>query len=430
MMRTEEYPDLRRNALFLGLDYVFFGIGMALLNNTTVLPTLARRLTDSTVLVGLISTISTGGWLLPQIFAANLVAGRERMKPYVIWPGLIGRLTLWITGISLLLLAKANPDLALTIFFVSYLLFWLSDGMASVPWFDLLARAIPPTRRGRLIGAAQAVNGLLSIGIGLLVSYLLGAQSPVGFPANYSLLIFGAALSMMLSLAAIALIREPTGRVSSDKISWTSYFPRLWKILRGDLSFVRLMSTRLLIGFSTMAYTFYILFATEKLNLTSAVVGYFTATQTIGGILGGFVLGYFNERKGSVSVVRITVITSFVIPMLVLVIHLTAGFLGSMLIYIYAIVFTLIGVVNSSFMLGFISCLMEIAPSIERPMYVGLANTINSLILVAPLIGGWILQVGTYPLLFVVSALCAALAFIPAWALVEPRTQVIESVGQ
>ena len=96
------------------------------------------------------------------------------------------------------------------------------------------------------------------------MSYLLGAQSPVGFPANYSLLIFGAALSMMLSLAAIALIREPTGRVSSDKISWTSYFPRLWKILRGDLSFVRLMSTRLLIGFSTMAFFFNVTAATEK----------------------------------------------------------------------------------------------------------------------------------------------------------------------
>ena len=425
-MNQERYPHLRRNAVCLGIDYVFFGIAIAFLNSTTVLPTLARRLTDSTVLVGLISTISTGGWLLPQLFAANFVAGRDRVKAYIIRPAFFGRVVLSATGVGILLFAVTNPGLALAIFFPCYLVFWLSDGIASVPWLDVLAKAIPPTRRGRLFGVSQIVYGATAIGIGGLVIYLLGPGSPAAFPLNYALLFFGAGLSLMISLAGVVLIREPVGQTSHDRISWGQYLPKLWNIVRTNPVFAQVMSGRLLVGFSTMAYAFYIIFAIENLGMSPGVVGPFTAAQTSGGILAGFVLGYLNERRGSVAVIRITVAMSLVIPVLALFAHFAAGALGPVLIYIYAIVFVLIGMVNSAFMLGFLSCIIEIAPASEIPIYVGLANTINSLMLVAPLIGGWLLRVGTYPLLFLVSALCAGLAFIPVWALAEPRTRVVE----
>ena len=422
-MSEQRYPHLRRNAVFFGLDFICFGVGMALLNPNTVLPTLTRRLTDSMILVGLVSTLSTGGWMLPQIFAANLVAGRPRMKPFILWPALLGRLALLAAAVVILVFGGTSGSLTLTIFFPCWLLLWISDGIASVPWFDMMAKAIPPTRFGRLFGTSQIVVGFAAVGIGWLVTYLIGPHSPTAFPLNYALLFFGATVSLFGSFTSVALIREPVGQTSRQKSPWREYVPKLWAILRTDPVVIRLISGRLLVGFSAMAFSFYILFATEKLALGPAVVGPFTAAQTIGGMLAGLVLGYLHERLGSVAVIRVSVAGSLAIPLVALLVHLASGVLGSALPYVYGVIFLLIGVVNGSFMLGFLSCLLESAPPTERAIYVGLANTFNSLIIAAPLIGGWILRAGTYPLLFVISAVCALLAFVPVRTLAEPRTR-------
>lgn len=65
------------------LDSIFFGIGMAFASPTTVLPSFVSQLTDSPPLVGLVLTIQTGAWLLPQLIAANYLADKARKKPYL-----------------------------------------------------------------------------------------------------------------------------------------------------------------------------------------------------------------------------------------------------------------------------------------------------------------------------------------------------------
>jgi hypothetical protein len=56
-------PHYRRNFICFVLDYVFFGVGMAFVSQTTVLPSFVSQLTDSALLIGLSSTIQTGAWL-------------------------------------------------------------------------------------------------------------------------------------------------------------------------------------------------------------------------------------------------------------------------------------------------------------------------------------------------------------------------------
>ena len=426
-MSQQQRSHLRQNALCLGLDYLFFGVAVVFISNTTVLPTLIRALTDSTILVGLISTIGAGAWLLPQIFSASLVSGRERVKPFIIWTALIGRLGIWISGLAIMLLGATNPSLALAIFAMLYLLFWISDGFASLPWIELLAKAIPATQRGRLVGYAQAAYGVVAVGIGWLIKYLLGSESSVGFPLNYSLLFYGAGLSLIASLAAISLIREPLGQKAPRETSWREYLPKLWSIFRTDPSFARAVIGRLLVGFGSMAHAFYIIFGIENLGLSPASVGIFTAAQTIGTAGGGFLLGHCNDRRGSVTVIRIIILVSVAVPMIALATSFVGGDLGPALMYVYALVFILLGVLSSSFfMLGFMSYIVEIAPVSQRPAYVGLGNTVNALMLLAPVLGGWILRVSSYRVLFVVAALFPALALVPVWYLIDPRTRAKE----
>jgi hypothetical protein len=64
----------RQNFICFVLDHVFFGVGLAFVSQTTVLPSFISQLTDSAPLIGLASTIQTGAWLLPQLLAASYLA--------------------------------------------------------------------------------------------------------------------------------------------------------------------------------------------------------------------------------------------------------------------------------------------------------------------------------------------------------------------
>ena len=71
-------PHYRRNFLALLGDYVGFSVAMTFVGSTTVLPALAGYLTDSEIAVGLVSTVSTGAWMLPQLFFANMLINKPR----------------------------------------------------------------------------------------------------------------------------------------------------------------------------------------------------------------------------------------------------------------------------------------------------------------------------------------------------------------
>jgi MFS family permease len=259
----------------------------------------------------------------------------------------------------------------LAVFYLGFLLFSVADGVASVPWFDLFAKAIPIAQRGRTIGTAQVIYGIVALGVSGTIAYLLGPTSALDFPNNYALLFFLSGLAFMLSLLAIALIHE------------------------------------------AMAYPFYVIYAIEVLGMSAQTIGIFVLVQTAGGILGGVVLGYLNEKRGSAAVVVAHVGISLALPLIGFTVHtLSGGVSHTLLTYVYMSVFLIIGLANSSMMLGFIPRYLEIAPETERPVYIGLANTLNALTMLAPLLGGWILQEASYPMLFIAAACCAALALL------------------
>ena len=71
-------PVDRRNFLVITVDFVFFGAGMGFASQATVLPAFISTLTSSKILVGMVATLATGMWLLPQLFTANATAGSAR----------------------------------------------------------------------------------------------------------------------------------------------------------------------------------------------------------------------------------------------------------------------------------------------------------------------------------------------------------------
>ncbi len=424
---NEFSPHYRHNFICFVLDYIFYGISMAFVNLTAVLPSFISQLTDSAPLIGLASTIQTGAWFLPQLIAASHLAGKARRKPYMLLAAAIGRPVFWLLAGVLFLAGDRAPALILGVLFVSLAVFMSTDAIASVAWFDILGKAIPPTRRGRLIGTGQVLSGLLTMGAGAVVNAVLGPYGPP-FPNNYALLFFLAGLFLFLSWLAMSFLYEPPGPTQEQRLPWNAFLPKLWTVLKENRTFSLVIAVRLLTGLSGMAMPFYVIYATEELHFSAETIGVFITFQVAGSILGGFLWGYLNERSGSKIVIQCSIITAIVSPLLALLIRPMSHLAETSPIYVYYLIFLAIGALNNSFMPGPINFVLELAPSEERPIYVALINTLCGSLMVVPFLGGWLLQATSYPVLFLTTMGGVAIALVLTFGLEEPRQKTGEAV--
>lgn len=406
---------------------MLFGFGITVVNPSTVVPALVRALTPSAPLIGLVETIKTGAWLLPQLFVAWRLSGRTIGKRHLLVPYCASRLSLALIAPVLLLAGAANPSLSLTGVFVCLFLFFFLDSLGSLPWFDLFSMALSPVHRSRLIGAAQVLSGAGGIAIGFLVAAVLAAPS-LGFPSSYAVLFAVAGAFMALELTAISFLRVPSNVPDRQRIPLRAFLPWVGGLLSRDRDFRALIISRLLVGASGLAIPFYIIFALDVLRLGPESVGVFTAAQVVGSIASAPVMAWLSERRGTRSVVRLVAGMAALLPVIGLILFLSRSGIGQApRLAIASAIFFLLGGVNNGNMAGFTHYLIEYAPGAQRPVYIGLANTLNGLTLVAPVVGGWILAGTSYPVLFVVAAIVSGGGLAATRWLREPRAAGISN---
>jgi MFS family permease len=401
-------PHYRRNFLAFVIDYVFFGIAISFVKPDSVLPAFVRQFTRSAPVIGLVSTVWNGCWLLPQVLSARWISDKPRKKPYLM-AGLSGRIAFWIVGLALWLGLGQRASTMLILFFACLGLFALTDGLAGVAWFDMLARAIPVKRRGRLMGTAQIISGLAGLGVGLVISRIL-ESTRFRFPNDYALIFTLAGVAFIPSTVAIIMLREIGIDVAEDARAGRRRNGWLTPLLH-DPTFRQLMVCRVLVGMVSLVTPFYVVHATDVLNLPEVVVGSFVAAQQVAGVASGALLGLVSDRWGPRYTIRIGSAISIIGPFFALVAHLADG---SLLVRAYPLVYVALGVYQSSTMLGFYNYLLEMAPDAVRPSYIGLGNTIMGVLTLAPTVGGWLLEATSYTTLFVLTAGLASLGFLLA----------------
>lgn len=396
--------DQRWNFVAFLVDYVCFGVAFTFIDVNAVMPDFVRQLTASAPLIGLVSTVFNGSWMLPQLAVARHINDKPLKKPYLI-AGMSGRIFILLIALALWLGLAHSPAVMLTLFFVSLGLFAASDGLASVAWFDLLARAVPLKRRGRLIGIAQFSVGVAGIGVGALVGLIL---KQCAFFTNYALLFTLAGVTLIPSAIALSLIREPPPDESPHEASGQA-LSEWFKLLGGDPAFLRLMACRMLVGMLGLVTPFYVVHASTVLHLPRSVIGNFVVAQTVSGMTASIVLGFVSERWGPRYVVRIGSAAAALGPLFALAAHLAGA---GWLVWAYPFVYVMLGVVNSAWMQGFFNYLLELAPPGMRPAYIGLGNTVMGGLTLVPMAGGWLLEATSYSVLFGVAAFLVTLGFV------------------
>jgi len=393
-------PHYRRNFAALLVDYFTFGIALNFFKPDSILPAFVGELTDSALIIGSVSSAFSGGWLLPQLFAARIINDKPRKKPYLLG-GLSGRVAFWIIALGLGLgLGQKSPAAMLALFFTCLITWAVSDGVASVAWFEIMAGAIPSKRRGRLIGTSQVLGGLGGLGAGILIRQILGHMS---FPGNYTL-IFGLASTVLIpSTIALFMLREVPSDVAqeetSEPVEEESRPNRLitWlKLPFTNPAFRHVMICRIMVGMLGLATPFYVQHATKKLLLPQGVIGNFIIAGTLAGVAASAVLGWIYERKGTRYVIRIGSAAAILCPLFALVTHLV----GDRLALAYPLVYVFLGITNSTWVMGFFNYLLEIAPDGQRPTYIGISNFVMGILTLVPMLGGWLLEATSYTTLF------------------------------
>lgn len=416
-----------RNWWAIFIDQIFFVLGLAIMNTGTVLPAFSATLTDSNVLVGAASAVWISAWLLPQLFAANFLSHRPQKYPYMMFGSIVSRPVMILFGLLLLSGWFADaPLLLLGIFLLC--LAWFSgwDAFVAIGWFDVLGKTFTPRERGKLVGWAQFTSGVLAIGAGWLIGYLLSDSGPA-YPANFAAVFILGGTVFMIALAALALIKEPH-EATPEQTPATS-FPELMRRLgaywQSDKIFARANVTRLLWGLSGIAAPFYILHATQVAQIPTSVIGNFSAVSSIGMVLAGAIFGQMVARFGSHRVVQLVTVLGMLPPLLGL--WLAFGGATPQHIWVYVVIFLVLGMAESALMLGFLNYILDLAPHGGRPTYMGIANTLGGLLVVAPLIGGWILDATAYPMLFAVTAAFQLAGFIAAVGLPPIASQTADA---
>jgi MFS family permease len=421
-LSTFSRRDHRRNWLGFLTDYVFFSIGLTFAGMNTTLPAFAAGLTGNPLLIGLISALWLGGWLLPQIFAANYLSTAHRKLPTIKFCAWIGRPVFLALGVFLVFSGAVGSGIILLLLYLSIFHFSFTDSIAGVAWFDILGKAFSHRERGRLIGTGQAVSGILSIAAGGIIGWIL-QFSGLAYPDNYALILALASVCFLVSLGGMYLVREPIEPVAAERQRLVEYLPGLARLMRTDRTFLRVNIARLLMGLCGLASPFFAVFAIRELGVAEANIGVFAIAQTAGSALAGLLFGWIADRMGSHVVIRIVGGVYLLAPVLVLAAGLAGGG-AAVSVGLTAGAFLLLGLGDGSIMLGFINYVLEIAPAGQRPVYIGLTNTLAGMIILYPFIGGALAEWGGYRIVFILAAAGVAAGWFAGSSLPSRSTHI------
>lgn len=385
--------SLKFNTTVNILEGGFFGLGIGFASFSTILPLFVSTMTDSAILIGLIPAIHGACWMLPQVFTAERVRRQKRFKPGVLL--LTSQERIPFLGLALVAWLAADLGNRWALVLVFMLITWqsLGAGFTATGWQSLIAKIIPADRRGTFFGAqAAAANLLASVSAILAGQILERLSSPLDFILCF-VLCFAA---MVVSWFILALTREPESAIEDPHKSAHSYWSELGAILRRDGNFRRFLAARSISQIGTMAFAFYIVYAVRIYGISEAQAGVLTGVLMTTQIIANPLMGWIGDRWSRRKLIGAGMVAAASSALIAWWAPSAAWF--------YLVV-VLAGIATVSVWTIGIAFTLEFGREAERPVYIGLANSLVApATILAPFLAGWLADLAGYSLTFAASA--------------------------
>jgi MFS family permease len=344
---------------------------------------------------------------------ANRVARQRRYKPMVLFLSIQERLPFLGLAVIAWLLPSLPRGTALILVF--FLLVWqgLGGGFTATAWQSMIGKIFPHNRIGTFFGAQSAVANLLAslsaIGAGILLERL-------DSPLDFSLCFLLAAIAMAISWGALALTREEERQANGSFADKSAFLKNLASILRSDKNFLWFLAARMLSQLALMASAFYTVYAVRIHGLSEATIGIMTGVLMATQVTANPIMGWAGDRFGHRLVLLVGISSGISAA--------TVAWLAPAGVWFY-LVFILAGIANVAAWTTPMAMTLEFGSEIDRPAYIGLANTLVApSTFLAPLFGGWLADISGYQTTFITSAIAGLITILVLYIGVQDPRKV------
>ena len=425
---TQVGPGHRRSSRLVIANGAIMQMAMSFASSDTVLPAFIQMVTGSSVMVGLAQAMMRVGWAWPQVFISRVAESQPRKMRLFLSLGLT-RAGIW--GVLALVTFLAGNQVGfyyLAAFFGLYAISTSLSGATNVPWMDIIGKSVAPTNRVRLFAMRRLVGGLLAMGSGVVISFVLSGSSGLAFPRNYAVLFLLSAVFTALAIGTFGLIRERIEAVHSQRQPLGQYLTSGIRLLRADVEYRRLFFLRYLWGAGMMGTAFYVPFAIAELGIGVAFVGLFVSVSQLSAFLSNALWAWVGDRKGNCALmvygtwcmglsVLVPILAPYVpdLPIRPLDWAGVDSAVGTRTLF-FSLAFLFQGFAHSGTFTGRMAFILDIAPPDRRPTYTAFMNTFGLPQAVLPIVAGSLAAWLSYPTMFAI-----ALIFTPPGLLLAVR---------
>ena len=386
----------------IGLAATKTGDGLA--DPKLVLAWLLNALGAPAFLVGMLVPVREAGALVPQLFAAGAIRAMPVRKWAWIAACAVQGLAVAGMGVAALTLAGEPAGWAVLGLLA---VFSLARSVASVSYKDVLGKTVSKARRGTTTGMADTLSAALILAFGLALSF--GAvERSVSLIAGA---LFVAAGCWLLAAAVFATLHEEPGATEGGGNAFETSVDQL-RLLRTDRQLQRFIATRGLLIAVGLAPPYMLTLATARGGTDVSQLGPFIVASGLASVLSSYVWGRLSDRSS-----RRVLIVSGLLAAGALLLALAAAHLvppGGVAIAMAGALFVLT-IAYKGVRLGRATHIVDMGGPQTRAAYTALSNTaIGALLMLAAGFGAVASLAGTWVVLAIFAAMCAAAAWVAA----------------
>lgn len=414
-MNNESNADENRNFMAFMWHTTFLALTVHLTSINAVIPSMILDAGGGAMELGIMTSIMVGGSSISQILFAAFLHGKKEKKKSLLLGINLRIIALFI--MSLLLIGfTASQNSAGTLswwivaVFITISLFSFGGAFANVSYVSILGKTLSSNIRQKFFTRKAIITG---IGMLISASIVKIVLNRMEYPDNYSLLFLMSGSFLAMASLGFWRLKERAEEKYIDK-GIMAFFRKVPETIRGSRLLKQYLILANTLGISITLIPFYISYASKIIiNFDSDTVGTYLILQVIGMISAGIFWNYMRKsRPGYKSLIFSSILIGVLIPLIAIMLSGHPNF--------FPVIFILTGIFLSTNTIGISGMLIEISDKEDRTMYVGIAGTGSIITAAYPiLIGAYIGTIG-YEIIFMVSSVLVATAFITYCMLVCP----------
>ena len=390
-----------RNYWALMMEGTMFTGGIVTLSTNGVVALFIYTMTESNTLLGLAVTLQALLFTFGQLLGAPYVSTIRKLPEFLCKVMATQRTIPLLMAIPLFF--SAPRHWAIIIFLILFGSFWFIDGINTVPWGELCARALKPELRGHMMGMQITVGGVLALIVGLLITWLLATPTLDDYRRFGFIFILGGAL-LLTTAICIRVVRDPNPTIKPEEFNIKQFYAKIPSIIRHSepLKYVIIARMPSYIGLASLS--FLVLFGVSTLSLSDAQASWLVYANIIGGIIGGVLLAEASRRYGNKATILMCNFGVVIAMGMAILLSFNPG-LG----YVWLFVMCALGSLSAGSWFGYFNYFIDIAPNKERSAYQIIGQCIGIPFSFIGVLMGALIDIHGYVATFII---CGIFAFI------------------